>query len=99
MTRSCFARNLSALIFIACLAVSNLVGTVASKACGVGFLFTSYVKIVALALAKGGLPATLQGISQGSVAQVFRVVGSSRLLHRAGPTLPFRGSSRANSAT
>ena len=44
MTRSFFARNPSALIFIACLAVFTLVVTVASEAYGVGFLSNSFVK-------------------------------------------------------
>jgi urea transport system permease protein len=44
MTRSFFARNPSALIFIALLAVFTLVVTVMSEAYGVGFLSTSFVK-------------------------------------------------------
>jgi urea transport system permease protein len=44
MTRSFFARNPSALIFIACLAAFTLVVTIASEAYGVGFLSTSFVK-------------------------------------------------------
>jgi urea transport system permease protein len=44
MTRSFFARNPSALIFIACLAAITLVVTIASEAHGVGFLSTSFVK-------------------------------------------------------
>ncbi|MBA3908536.1 MAG: urea ABC transporter permease subunit UrtC [Rhodobacter sp.] len=42
--RSFFARNPSALIFIACLAVFTLVVTLASEAYGGGFLSTSFVK-------------------------------------------------------
>jgi urea transport system permease protein len=42
--KSFFARNPSALIFIACLAVFTLVVTIASEAYGVGFLSTSFVK-------------------------------------------------------
>jgi urea transport system permease protein len=44
MTRSFFARNPSALIFIACLAVFTLVVTILSEGYGVGFLSTSFVK-------------------------------------------------------
>ncbi len=44
MTRSFFARNPSALIFIACLAIFTLVVTLMSEAYGVGFLSTSFVK-------------------------------------------------------
>jgi urea transport system permease protein len=44
MTRSFFARNPSALIFIVLLAVFTLVVTVMSEAYGVGFLSTSFVK-------------------------------------------------------
>jgi urea transport system permease protein len=44
MTRSFFARNPSALIFIACLAAFTLIVTIASEAYGVGFLSTSFVK-------------------------------------------------------
>jgi urea transport system permease protein len=42
--RSFFARNPSALIFIACLAVFTLVVTVLSEAYGIGFVSTSFVK-------------------------------------------------------
>ena len=44
MTRSFFARNPSALIFIAVLALFTLIVTIASEAYGVGFLSTSFVK-------------------------------------------------------
>jgi urea transport system permease protein len=44
MTRSFFARNPSALIFIAVLAVFTLFVTIASEAYGAGFLSTSFVK-------------------------------------------------------
>ncbi len=44
MTRSFFARNPSALIFVACLATFTLIVTLASEAYGPGFLSTSFVK-------------------------------------------------------
>jgi urea transport system permease protein len=44
MTRSFFARNPSALIFIAVLAVFTLIVTLLSEAYGVGFVSTSFVK-------------------------------------------------------
>jgi urea transport system permease protein len=44
MTRSFFARNPSALIFIACLAIFTLVVTLMSEAYGAGFISTSFVK-------------------------------------------------------
>ena len=44
MTRSVFARNPSALIFIACLALFTLIVTFMSEAYGAGFISTSFVK-------------------------------------------------------
>lgn len=44
MTHSFFARNPSALIFVACLATFTLIVTLASEAYGPGFLSTSFVK-------------------------------------------------------
>ena len=130
MTRSFFARNPSALIFIAFLALITLAVTLASEGYGIGFLSTSFVKtlgktlslclvalamdliwgyagilslghmaffalggymigmwlmyarteeIVVSALARGGLPATPEEVTQGIATQIFGVVGSSDL--------------------